>query len=200
MQNLVHKRVGQTDSQRPRIDAQSKVVGRDARTISIRVATPHDKDKLRKMFSRLSPKTIYRRFHLGYSRIPEQMLDLMLDVDHYNKESLLAVAEEEIVGHAMYVKLADSSDAEVAFVVEDGWQSKGVGKLLLFEIAEKARLRGIETFSGQVLGENRRVLGLRSAVFTEVEYEIRHSLYHFRVLLRTLKPTARPVRILQRAA
>jgi GNAT superfamily N-acetyltransferase len=61
----------------------------------------------------------------------------MLDVDHHNKESLFAVAEEEIVGHAMYVKLADSSDAEVAFVVKDEWQSKGIGKLLLTEIAEK---------------------------------------------------------------
>ncbi|MDQ3926210.1 MAG: GNAT family N-acetyltransferase, partial [Actinomycetota bacterium] len=129
------------------------------------------------------------------------MLDLMLDVDHYDKESLFAVAEnEEIVGHAMYAKLADSGDAEVAFVIEDEWQSKGVGKVLLAEIAEKARLRGVETFSGQVLGENRRVLGLLDAVFDEVEYVMRDSLYHFRVPLRALKPTARPVRLLRRAA
>ena len=200
MQNLVHKRAGQTHTQRPQIDAQSKVVGQDTRAVSIRVATPDDKAKLREMFSRLSPKTIHRRFHLPYPRVPEQMLDLMLNVDHYDKESLLAVAEEEIVGHAMYVKLADSGDAEVAFVVEDGWQSKGVGKLLLTEIAEKARLRGVETFSGQVLGENRRVLGLLSAVFAQVGYVIKHSLCHFRVPLRTLKPTARPVRLLRRAA
>src|SRR5829696_4796684 len=200
MQNLVHKGAGQTPTQRPQVNAQGKVVGRDARAVSIRVATPHDKERLREVFSRLSPKTIYRRFHLGYARVPEQMLDFMLEVDHYDKESLLAVAEEEIVGHAMYVKLADSGDAEVAFVVEDEWQSKGVGKVLLAEIAEKARLRGVETFSGQVLGENRRVLGLLDAVFDEVGYVMRHSLYHFRVPLRTLKPTARPVRLLRRAA
>ena len=200
MRNLVHKGAGQTPTQRPQVNAQGKVVGRDARAVSIRVATPHDKERLREVFSRLSPKTIYRRFHLGYSRVPEQMLDLMLDVDHYDKEALLAVAEEEIVGHAMYVKLADSGDAEVAFVVEDGWQSKGVGKLLLSEIAEKARHRGVETFTGQVLEENWGVLGLLSAVFAEVEYLTSHSLHHFRVPLRTLKPTARPVRTLLRAA
>jgi GNAT superfamily N-acetyltransferase len=152
------------------------------------------------MFSRLSSKTIYRRFHLAYPRVPEQMLDLMLDVDHYDKESLIAVTEEEIVGHAMYVKLADSGDAEVAFVVEDEWQSKGVGKLLLAEIAEKARLRDVETFSGQVLGENRWVLGLLNAVFAGVECVMRHRLYHFRVPLETLKPTAPPVRLLRRVA
>jgi GNAT superfamily N-acetyltransferase len=202
MENLVRKRAGQThNAQRPRIDAQSKFVGPDARAVSIRVATPNDKEKLRKMLSRLSSKTIYRRFHLVYPRVSEQMLDLILDVDHYDKESLFAITEkEEIVGHAMYVKLADSGDAEVAFVVDDEWQSKGVGKVLLAEIAEKARLRGVETFSGQVLGENRRVLDLLDAVFDEVGYVMRHSLYHFRVPLRTLKPTARPVRLLRRAA
>jgi GNAT superfamily N-acetyltransferase len=200
MQNLVHKRAGQTHSQGPQVNAQGKVVGRNARAVSIRVATPHDKEGLREMFSRVSLRTIYRRFHLGYSRVPEQMLDLMLDVDHYDKEVLLAVAEEEIVGHAMYVKLANSGDAEVAFVVEDDWQSKGVGKLLLSQIAEKARCRGVETFTGQVLGENRRVLGLLNAVFAEVGHVISHSLYHFRVPLGTLKPTAPPVRILRRAA
>jgi GNAT superfamily N-acetyltransferase len=200
MENLVHKRAGQTHSQRPQIDAQRKVVGRDARAVSIRVATPDDKEKLRKMFSRLSSKTIYRRFHLAYPHVPEQMLDLMSDVDHYDKEALFAVAEEEIVGHAMYVKLANSGDAEVAFVVEDEWQSKGVGKLLLDEIAEKARLRGIETFSGEVLGENRRAVGLLNAVFAKVRYVTRDGLYHFRVSLQTLKPTARPVGKLRRAA
>ena len=199
MQNPVYQRAGHTHSQEPQIDAQGEVVGRDVRAVSIRVATPDDKENLCRMFSRLSSKSIYRRFHLPYRRVPEQMLNLMLDVDHH-KESLLAVAEEEIVGHAMYVKLANSSDAEVALVVEDEWQSKGVGKLLLFEIAEKARRRDIETFTGQVLGENRRVLGLLNAVFVEVEYVISHSLYHFRVPLRTLKQTGRPVRDLRRAA
>jgi GNAT superfamily N-acetyltransferase len=199
MQNPVYQRAGHTHSQKPQIDAQGEVVGRDVRAVSIRVATPDDEENLCRMFSRLFSKSIYRRFHLPYRRVPEQMLNLMLDVDHH-KESLLAVADEEIVGHAMYVKLANSGDAEVAFVVEDEWQSKGVGKLLLSEIAEKARRRDIETFTGQVLGENRRVLGLLNAVFVEVEYVISHSLYHFRVPLRTLKQTGRPVRDLRRAA
>src|SRR5919112_4443354 len=198
MLNPVHKRAGQTTGQRPQIEAQGKFVGRDGRAVSIRVATPDDNKKWRKLFSRLSSKSIYRRFHHPYQRVPEQLLNLMLSVDHHDKESLVALAKEEIVGHAMYVKLADSGDAEVAFVVEDEWQSKGVGKLLLAEIAEKARLRDVEPFSGQVLGENRRVLGLLNAVFAGVECVMRHRLYHFRVPLETLKPTAPPVRLLRR--
>lgn len=200
VQNLDSKQAGQTRSQRPQIEAEYEGSGPDVRAVSIRFATADDKEKLRRMFSRLSSKSIYRRFHLPYPRVPEQMLNIMLDVDHCDKKSLVAVAEEEIIAHVMYVRLGASSDAEVAFVVEDGWQSKGVGKLLLSQIAEEARLRGVETFTGEVLGENRRVLSLLNAVFADVEYVIRDGLYHFRVPLQTLKEAANSLQILRRAA
>ncbi len=200
MQNLIPKQAGQTRSQRPQIEAQDEGSGPDVRAVSIRVATPDDKEKLRRMFSRLSSKSIYRRFHLPYSEVPEQTLALVLDIDHCDKKSLVALAEEEIIAHVMYVRLGASRDAEVAFVVEDGWQSKGMGKLLLTHIAEEALLRGVDTFTGDVLGENRRVLSLLNAVFANVEYVIRDGLYHFRVPLQTLKVAADPSQMLRRAA
>jgi len=98
--------------------------------------------------------------------------------------SLVAVVGEEIVGHAIYVRSDSGSDAEFALVVEDRWQSKGVGKMLLSELAERARHRGVETFSGEVLGENRRVLGLLDAVFVGVDQLLRDGVYHVRVRLK----------------
>jgi GNAT superfamily N-acetyltransferase len=151
------------------------------------------------MFSRLSPETVYRRFHIPYRHVPERMLDLMLDVDHHTGKSLLAVVEREIIGHAMYVRLGDSSEAEMAIVVEDGWQSKGVGKVLLSELAKRARLRGIESFTGEVLRKNRRMLGL-AAVFAETGYTMKDGLWHVRMPLRTLEPTSYAPRTLRRAA
>jgi GNAT superfamily N-acetyltransferase len=176
---LVRKGSGQTHGQGPRTDTQ----------VSIRVATPWDGERLRGMLSRLSPETIYRRFHLPYPDVPEWMLALMLDVDHHDKEVLVAVAEEEIVGHAMYVRLGDGSEAEIAIIVEDGWQSKGVGKSLLSKLADRARLQGIETFAAEVLGENRRMLGL-AAVFAGTDYTIEDGLYHAHMPLRMIRPTA----------
>ena len=167
--------------------------------VYIRVATSHDCEKLRGMFSRASSETIRRRFHIPYPEVPEWMMALMLDADHHDKEALVAVAEGEIVGHAMCVRLGDGSEAEVAIIVEDGWQSKGVGKLLLSELAERARLRGIEFFTGEVLGQNRRMLGLVDAVLTDSRHEITYGAFRFRAPLRTLKPTD-PVRTLRRAA
>jgi GNAT superfamily N-acetyltransferase len=189
MKSVVHKEAGKPHGRGPRIDTQ----------VSIRVASSGDTESLRGMFSRVSSETIYRRFHIPYPDVPERTLAHMLNADHHDKESLVAVADEEIVGHAMYVRLGDGSEAEMAIVVEDGYQSKGVGKLLLRKLAEKAQSRGVKTFVGTVLTENGRMLGLISAVFTESRRATADGVYNFRVQLRTLEP-ADPVRTLRRVA
>ena len=189
IEGLVHKGVGQSHKQGPRIGTQ----------VTIRVATPGDGERLRGMFSRVSSETIYRRFLIPYRDVPERTLALMLGVDHHDKQSLVAVADEEIVGHAMYVRLGDGTEAEMAIIVEDGWQSKGVGKLLLSELAQRARLRGIELFTGEVLGENRRMLGL-VAMFAGTGCTIEDGLCHVRMPLRTPEPTAYTAQTLRRAA
>ena len=190
IKGLVRKGVRQTHGQGPRIGTR----------VSIRVAAPRDAERLRAMFSRVSPETIYRRFHIPYPDVPERTLALMLGVeDHPDKESLVAVGEGEIVGHAMYARLGDGGEAEMAIIVEDGWQSKDVGKLLLSELAERARLRGIEVFTGEVLGENRRMLGL-AAMFAGTDYTPKDGLYHVRMPLGKLNSATYTARTLRRAA
>lgn len=170
-----------------------------ALTLVIRSVTAGDKEALRRMFCRLSSRTIYRRFLTPYPSVPGWMLDLMIDVDYRVGEALVAGAGGEIVGHAMYVR-ENGDEAEVAVVVEDRWQSQGVGKLLLAHLARKANHRGIGTFTGLALGENRRVLDLTHAVFAEVGYAIRDGLYDIRMPLRTVKPVATTTRKIRHAA
>jgi GNAT superfamily N-acetyltransferase len=156
---------------------------RIATGVSIRVATPLDSEKLREMFSRTSSESIYRRFHLPYPEVPEWMIALMFGADHH-KEALVAVAEEKVVSHAVYVMLVDGTEAEMAIVVEDEWQSKGVGKSLLSELAQRARLRGVETFTAEVLATNRPMLDL-AAMFAGTDYTMADGACHVRMPLRT---------------
>ena len=165
---------------------------------SIWVATPLDGEKLRGMFSRSSSETIYRRFHLPYPEVPEWMIVLMLGADHH-KEALVAVAGEKVVGHAMYVRLGDNTEAEIAIIVEDEWQSKGVGKSLLSELARRARPRGVETFTGEVLATNRPMLGL-AAMFAGTEYAMEDGVCHVRMPLQTRDSAPYTARTDRRAA
>ncbi len=159
---------------------------RDGRTLCVRLVSSEDGEKLGRMLSRLSPRTIYERFHAPYQRVPGWALAGMVEADHHDKESVVATAGDEIVGHAMYVRTGKEGEAEFAVVVEDGWQSRGAGRLLLTELAALARSRGIRLFTGSVLGENRRALGALAAVYPGMRYEIRDGSYQVRVPLRAM--------------
>ena len=167
--------------------------------IYIRVATGLDREKLRGMLARSSSETIYRRFHIPYPEVPEWMLALMLGTDHHDKESLVAVAEEKIVGHAMYVRLGDDGEAEMAIVVEDRWQSMGVGKSLLSELAQRAKRRGIETFTGEVLATNRPMVGLAD-MFAGTQHTMEDNVHHVRMPLQAPELAASASRPVRRAA
>ncbi|HKH75426.1 MAG TPA: GNAT family N-acetyltransferase [Rubrobacteraceae bacterium] len=104
------------------------------------------------------------------------------------RESLVAVANGEIVGHAMYV--STRGEAEFAVVVEDRWQARGAGKRLLRTLAARAEGRGVETFTGAVIGENRRMLDLIRSAFAGVGYAIGDGAYQVNLPLRAPEPAA----------
>ncbi len=160
--------------------------------IRVWAALPGDEEKLRRMVSRLSQGTIYRRFHAQYPSVPGWALSRPAEVGRNDRESLVAITGDEIVGHAMYVRPGNGREAEAALIVEDAWQSEGIGGLLLTEIAEEARGRGVEAFTGTVLGDSRRALGLFFLeASTGVPYEVKNSLYLLRAPLG--KPARQPV-------
>jgi GNAT superfamily N-acetyltransferase len=157
--------------------------------VLIRPVSPGDREGLREMLFRLSRETIYKRFHLPMPRVPEWVLAYLTDVDHYDKESLVALVGDEIVGQAMYARQA-ACTAEMAIVVEDRWQSRGIGKLLLSRLAEEAAPRKIEAFTGTVLGENRDALRFFSSVLSRAKFKIRKSVYHLYVPLPDPEPAS----------
>jgi GNAT superfamily N-acetyltransferase len=135
--------------------------------VLIREASPEDAEGLRRMFSRCSRETIYLRFHLPLPSVPERVIGLLIGISERDGRALVAVdGDDEIVGHAMYVRdEASDTGAELAVVVEDGRQSRGLGTLMLSEIAEQARRTGVETLTFTTLAENRPMLRLARRVF-----------------------------------
>ena len=85
----------------------------------------------------------------------------LVEVDHDLREALVAVVGGEVIGVARYDRPADDpATAEVAVVVEDGWQGVGVGRQLLAELTELAARRGVRTLTADVQADNDRMVGL----------------------------------------
>ena len=178
------------DSHQRGAAARRCAVSRDGRRVCVRAASPEDLESLRRMFARISPNSMYQRFLSPYPMVPEWALEHAVYVDHHATESLVAVSGGKIVGQAEYVR--SENEAEVAVVVEDAWQRRGIGTLLLSELAGVAGRRGIEAFTGTVLPENGQMLGLASAARARRRYSAEDGAYQIRVPLgfnRTVAPT-----------
>jgi RimJ/RimL family protein N-acetyltransferase len=119
-----------------------------------------DGEPLRRLFFRLSPATVYRRFHSPIVRPEQAHPERLLDVDHHDREAVVAVVDGEIVGVARYASWPGTSTADLAVVVADDWQKQGIALRMLSALAELAPSAGITSFKATVQGDNRAALGL----------------------------------------
>jgi GNAT superfamily N-acetyltransferase len=136
----------------------------DGTALRLRPIRPDDKARLVEGLTRLSPESVHRRF-LGPKReFSERELRVLTEVDGVDHVALVAVLPhdpDQLVAVGRFVRDAARPDtAEVAVVVGDPLQHKGIGRLLMGELARRARELGIERFTATMLGTNLPALRL----------------------------------------
>jgi GNAT superfamily N-acetyltransferase len=156
-------------------------------SVALRVLRDDDEDRLCRMFYRLSPESVYRRFFTLYSDPPPGALHALARVDHDQRDAFVAVVDGEIVGVGRYAAVAGHpGEAEVAVVVEDAWQGRGLGRRLLDGATSLARLHGMTAVSATVQADNRPAIAMLRAAFpgalwvsNGAEYDVRVALGRF---------------------
>jgi RimJ/RimL family protein N-acetyltransferase len=117
-----------------------------------------DKDGLVAGLGRLSDRSVYQRFLSPKPRLTSSELKYLTEVDfedHYALVAVLARAPSVIVGVGRWVRSADApGDAEIAIVIADDLQGRGVGTALGRALADAALARGITRFTASMLPEN----------------------------------------------
>jgi len=128
--------------------------------LEIRPITPSDKAALAAGVEQSSFESFYARFMSPHPRLTAAELRYFTEVDHRDHEALMAVdpASGGSVGVARYVRDDERGDsAEIAVFVLDAWQGRGVGKVWLHRLADRARAEGIYRFTALMLNGNRRM-------------------------------------------
>ncbi len=159
------------------------VVLSDGAVAHLRPIRPEDADAVVALHSRFSDRTRYLRYFSPYPRIPQRDLQRFVEVDHRDREALVAEHGDQLIAIARYDRIG-ADDAEVAFVVEDAYQGRGVGSVLLEHLAAAAESEGITHFTAEVLPEN----GPMQRVFADAGYQLERSyrdgVMHFSLDLR----------------
>ncbi len=158
---------------------EADVVVADGGTVHLRPILPSDADALVEFHSHLSARTRYLRYFSAYPRIPDRDLKRFTNVDHHYRVALIAELGGEIIAVGRYEGTPDTDEAEVAFVVADAHQGRGIGSVLLEHLAAAARECGIRRFHAIVLAENTAMI----RVFHDAGYETARHMEHGEVTL-----------------
>ncbi|MFH8389727.1 GNAT family N-acetyltransferase [Streptomyces sp. NPDC018036] len=195
----------QTSSDRHEYPAhwEADVVLRDGGTARIRPITVDDAERLVSFYEQVSEESKYYRFFAPYPRLSAKDVHRFTHHDFVDRVGLAATVGGEFIATVRYDRInadgmpasAPADEAEVAFLVQDAHQGRGVASALLEHIAAVARERDIRRFAAEVLPANNKMI----KVFTDAGYTQKRSFEDGVVRLEfDLEPTDRSVAV-QRA-
>ncbi|MBU4566544.1 MAG: GNAT family N-acetyltransferase [Desulfarculus sp.] len=145
----------------------------DGSELLLRPVRPEDADLVQDFFARLSPESIYQRFFREMPELSPQLLVRLTQIDYDREIALAAMSvqglSEKILGLCSLSLRPSSEWSEFAVLVADGWQRRGIGKLLLTHMAKIARSQGQLKIMGVVLRQNRAMQELGRSVGFKVD-------------------------------
>jgi RimJ/RimL family protein N-acetyltransferase len=134
---------------------------RDGRTIEIRALRPDDQDDMLAAVDRTSVESLQRRFFVPKRGFSDKEVSFFMNVDFANHVALVAQIDEDgrpvIAGGGRYI-VTQPGQAELAFVVVDAYQGKGIGKALMRHLVAIAREEGLKELTAEVLPGNAAML------------------------------------------
>src|SRR4051812_7278073 len=155
---------------------EADVVVSDGGTLHLRPITPDNAEALVRFHAGLSIRTRYLRYFSAYPTIPQRDLFRFSHVDHAHRVALAGWLGGEIIAVGRFDRLMDAEPAgrlaEVAFVVADAHQGRGIGSVLLEHLVEIGRELGVARFEAVVLAENQAMM----RVFLQAGFEATRQL------------------------
>ncbi len=151
-----------------------------------------DETILKDFFYDLSEDSMYMRFFSTRRDMPHKRLQEFVVVDWSRKMEILAVIKENerdretIIGVGQYELIPDNYLAEVAIVVRDEYQGRGVVGELLSYLTYIARRDGLLGFTAETLVENKAIVGLFEKMGFHTEKRREEGVYEMKMLFRKL--------------
>lgn len=172
---------------------EADVVLRDGGIAHVRPIAPDDAGRLVSFYEKVSDESKYYRFFAPYPRLSDRDVHRFTHHDYHDRVGLAALVGGEFIATVRYDR-TDDGEAEVAFLVQDAHQGRGVASALMEHIAAVAQERGIRRFIAEVLPANRKMI----KVFTDAGYTQQRSFTDGVVRLEfDLEPTEQSLAVMR---
>jgi GNAT superfamily N-acetyltransferase len=146
----------------------------------VRPVDPSDSERLRRLFERLSPDTVYRRFFTLFPTPPPGVVEYLATADHHDHDGLVVLDGDEIVAVARWDRPPGGGhEAEVSILVEDAWQHRGLGRALMRLLVADAAGHDITALTADVLTENGPARRLATTLARPSGVELDGPVTHF---------------------
>lgn len=156
--------------------------------ILLRPVKISDEPLLKDFFYSLSDQSVYRRFLSARKDMPHERLQEFVIIDHTKQMTILAVKrsdqKEEILGMGQYFIDELIHTADIAFVVRDNHQNKGIGMELISYLTYLAKKQGLFGFTAEVLVENIPMLHLFEKMGFDIDKKAAEGVYELKMAFR----------------
>ncbi|MCB2149267.1 MAG: GNAT family N-acetyltransferase [Deltaproteobacteria bacterium] len=154
--------------------------------IRFRPIRPSDEEEMRRLFYRFSDESVYYRYFSSLKAMPHTRMQTYVNVDWSDVMSIVGVAGKPgqgvIVAEARYLVNPDGRQAEIAFVVDEAYQSLGISTYLFKLLVRLARERGIKGFWADVLASNAAMMKVFHKGGLPVLTDMEDGVYHVTIL------------------
>jgi len=151
--------------------------------INFRPIHPTDMPRMKDLFYALSQQTVYYRFMRPMKQIPQKQVQDFVYVNHRDEVAIVGTIPEahgeEIIAVGRYYLDPRRNRAEVAFIVRDDWQRRGIGTFMLKYLINIARRNGIAGFTAEVLAENKAMQDVLRSVDVKLRSKLNNGVYSY---------------------
>ena len=156
--------------------------------IFLRPAKISDEPLLKEFVYSLSDQSLYRRFISRRTDMPHEFLQKFVIIDYAEEMAIFAVTghaqKEEIIGVGRYYIDKNTHTAEVAFVVRDDFQKRGIGTELLKYLTYLAQKQGLLGFTAEVLVDNKPMLHVFQKMGFDIQKSISAGVFELKMMFR----------------
>jgi RimJ/RimL family protein N-acetyltransferase len=144
---------------------------KDGLEVKFRPIKPSDEDMMRRLFYQFSDESKYLRYFARISTMPHKEMQKYVNIDYVDVVSIVAIItrnrQEELIAEGRYAYYPHDKIHEVAFIVDEEFQGKGIATFMTEYLVKIAKERGLKALYANVLPENKKMLKVFDKIKTE---------------------------------